>query len=463
VFWLVILLVWMNGQPAPAVPAGETPAADIPGAVDRPSSASEPAPFYEPVPPGELVEIEVACFQGGYGLDFFETAAREYEAMHPGVTINVWGSPRVWEQLLPRIAAGTPPDLCWPGWGLNVWPLIFEGQLLPLDDYLEQPAYGVDKTWKDTFVPSLLNKGKHGGHYCLFPSNVDSFGIWYNRKMFQEHGWTPPRTVEEYLTLTDIILAEDIAPLTFTGRYPSYPLLGLYLPLVISAEGLDSFNDAQNLVPGAWKRPGFLRAARTILEMKRRGSFQGGCIGMNHTESQMEFLVGRVAMIPCGTWLHSEMRNLLPPDFEMVFMRPPIYADGAGEPTAIRAGLNGKGWFIPAKAKRPDVAADYFRYLSSPEKQKEFLEDKGALVPVVDLGEVNVPPYLQQPLDIVTGAKVTWYEDYGEWYPTLNTEVQQAFRDLYNEILTPEEFVERCEAAAEAVRTNPNVRKFHVQ
>ena len=54
---------------------------------------------------GSPGEVEVASFQGGYGIDFFERAAREYEAKHPGVKIRVWGNPRVWEQLRPRFVA----------------------------------------------------------------------------------------------------------------------------------------------------------------------------------------------------------------------------------------------------------------------------------------------------------------------------------------------------------------------
>ena len=408
----------------------------------------------------EPVEIEVACFKGGYGIDFFEQCAREYEAANPGVRIKLWGNPRVWEQLLPRMATDSPPDLCWPGWGLSVWPMIFEGQLRPLDEYLKQPAFGDTRVWADTFAPGLLDKGKLNGHYYLFPSNIDSFGLWYNKKMFREHGWTPPATYEELLALCAMIKKQGIAPITFTGRYLAYPMVGMYYPLVVSAEGVPGFNDAQNLVPGAWKRPGFLRAARAIMELKRLGYFQGGCIGMNHTESQMEFLVGRAAMIPCGTWLHSEMVNLLPPDFEMGFMRSPRFKDGVGDPTAMRVALNGVGWFIPAKSKHPEIAADFFRFLSSPQKQKIFVEQKGALSPVMGLGELELPPHLEGPLRAIESAKTTWSEDFGQWYPTFVVVIEQAYRDMYNEVITPEQFVEALEAGATKIRDDPNIHKI---
>lgn len=84
-------------------------------------------------------EVEVAVFQGGYGIDFFEQAARDYEAAHPGAKVKVWGNPRVWEQLRPRFVAGSPPDVTWPGWGMDYWAMVYDGQLLALDEALSQP------------------------------------------------------------------------------------------------------------------------------------------------------------------------------------------------------------------------------------------------------------------------------------------------------------------------------------
>lgn len=409
-----------------------------------------------------VTEIEVACFQGGYGIDFFEQCAREYEQAHPDIKINLWGNPRVWEQILPRIAAGNPPDLCWPGWGMNTWSMIFDNQFLPLEKYLDQPAYGVDKTLRETLVPSLLAKSKYEGQHYLFPYNFDAFGIWYNKNLFKQHGWQVPTTFTELTALCEQIKEHHIAPMTFTGRYPGYALRGFYFPWVISLGGLEVLNRAQNLEPGAWTHPAFVQAAEHVLEFKREGYFQAGCIGMNHTESQMEFLVGRAAMIPCGTWLHSEMSNLLPDDFVMEFMLCPVFEDGKGEPTLVCAGLDGKGWFIGAKSKHPDLAADFFRYLASPQNARRFVEDKGTLMSVLQLGEVNAPPHLLKPLGYVQEAKGTWTLDYEEWYPEFGTEVQNLFRDLYNGLLSPEQFVQGIEKQAEKLRSDPHVQRFTV-
>ncbi len=40
-------------------------------------------------------EIEVAIFEGGYGLKFFEETARQFERVNPGVRVNLYGDPRI--------------------------------------------------------------------------------------------------------------------------------------------------------------------------------------------------------------------------------------------------------------------------------------------------------------------------------------------------------------------------------
>ena len=305
-------------------------------------------------------EVEVLVFQGGYGIDFFEKAAREFEAIRPGVKYTIKGDPRAWDILIPRFAAGTPPDLTWPGWGMNLAPVIKEGQIRPWDTYINQPAYGVpDKKWGDTFQPDILKKGVFDGHTLVLPFNIDVYGWWYDKKLFDEKGWTPPATYEEFLVLAEKIKAENIAPLTMQGRYPQYLENGIFYPWVVSAGGIEALNAILQKKPDAWKHPGVLRAARAVMETKKLHNFQGGCIGMNHTESQMELLVHRAAFIPCGSWIQAEMKDLLPKGFELTFTKTPIFKDGPGDPTALYVGADGKGFLMPSKGKNPDDAAEY--------------------------------------------------------------------------------------------------------
>jgi N-acetylglucosamine transport system substrate-binding protein len=406
--------------------------------------------------------LDVACFRGGYGIDFYQKCAVEFEKLHPGVRINVEGSPRIWDQLTPRFAAGTPPDLCFPGWGMNVFSLISEGQLLPLDKWLDEQAYNTTSsaTWRSTFIPSLLAKGSYQGKCYTIPFNFDIQGWFYNKKMFREHGWSVPQNYDELLTLCAKIKKSHIAPITFTGRYPQYMLDGFFFPWAYREGGQEIFNQVDRLAPGAWSNPAFLKSAESVLELKHRGFFQSGCIGMTHMESQMEFLVGRAAMIPNGTWLYSEMRMVMPPDFEMDFMLCPVYNEGKGGPTAIKASYDGKGWCIPSKAKNPELAAQFLKFMTSADHAREFMKEKLTLMAVKDLGEGDIPPHLRAAMRIITNSKAEWDVNYAEWYPELGAAVQNGLRNLYNEVLTPKEFLAQLDQATQRVRNDPNRKNF---
>ena len=410
----------------------------------------------------EQIEIEVASFQGGFGIDFFERSAREYERLHPDVKIRLWGHPHAWEQLMPRFASGKPPDLFWPGAEMNLWEMIKGGQLLAWDSYLQQPAIGPDKKWIDTFNPSLLALQKFRGHYYMLPYQVTAFGWYYNRKLFRENGWTPPQTYDELLALWEKIKAKHIAPVTFTGRYPQYPFLGMFIPWMVSAGGLGPYKAAENLEPGAWENAAMLRASETIMDMKRRGNFQNGCIGMNHTESQMEFLMGRAAMVLCGTWFHSEMKNVMPTDFQAEFMMCPRFSNQPFEGNYIMASVDGL-WMLPSRGNHPDVAADFFRFMSSQDKSREFMEQKGTLMAVYPREPVNPPENLKEPLRLYLAAKGTIWSQTDNWYPAMGEATVDLFRDLYNEQLTPAQFIRGMEREAEKVRRDPDIDRFHLE
>ncbi len=411
--------------------------------------------------PAREGELDVALFRGGYGIDFFENAAREYEAAHPGTRIKVWGNPRVWEQLRPLFVAGTPPDLTWPGWGMDYWPLVYEKKVVALDDLLDGAPYNGSGKWRDTFEPSLLALGQYEGKQWMLPYFFSLNGWWYDKVLFAHHGWQPPRTWSELLALCAKIKAAGIAPITYQGKYPYYALGGFLIPWAISHGGMQVFDDCQNLVPGAWKSPSMLEAARRVKQLMDLGYFQKGANGMSHTEAQMEFVTGRAAMVPCGTWLHSEMREQLPKDkFQMEFFLPPVLDGGKGDPTALAIGI--EPWVIPTEGKNRELAVSFYKYLTTPKKARQFVEEKGTLMAVRGSDEARKPPYLEAPAAAFRAARVTYSTEYIQWYPSLGKAAQDAMSALMTGEATPEQFVQRLEDAAEKVRKDPNIPKHQV-
>jgi len=410
----------------------------------------------QPEEAGTEITVEVAVFEGGYGIEWHKDVAHRYEQQHRGLRINVWGDPRVDEKLKPRILRRQPPDLA--SCNLPVWRLIVAGKLYPLDEALDSPAYGQNMTWRQSLVPGVLNDFVYGGKTYAVPTNLGAWVCWYDARQFRQHGWKPPRTWNEFTALCDRMKAAGVAPLAFQGKYPTYAwatLLSLYQRLV----PLERWYAMQDLQAGAFTDPEFLLAARLLQEMATR-YYQPGALAMTHTESQMEWAGGRAAMVFCGLWLKNEMASAIPPGFEMACFPVPMVEGGKGDPRAVYGG-GVENFFVFADARHPKEAADFLKFMLSIESAHDYVQRLDTLSPVKDCVKgIRISPELQSAVDVLDRSSRIFSDRLGDLYLEFNrTALQQALADLMSGKITPQEFGARLEAAVEGVRRNTHIYK----
>jgi N-acetylglucosamine transport system substrate-binding protein len=197
-----------------------------------------------------------------------------------------------------------------------------------------------------------------------------------------------------------------------------------------------------------------------IDELNKKGYFQKGAMGMDHTGSQMEFVLGRAAMIPCGTWLGSEMKKQMPKDFHMDYINPPILKGGKGDANVVSTGI--ETWIIPKEAKHPDEAADFFKFMTSLEMAKKFVAQKNTLMSIRGSDQIDLPRDLISPAKCMRNACATWALEYADWYRPLKQNVEDAVAALLNGEVTPKECVDRIEAEAAKIRADRNIPKHKV-
>ncbi len=409
---------------------------------------------------GAKVELSVAAFKGGYGIDVYQQFAKEFEAKHPGTTVTVEGDPRIWEKLRPKFVAGSPPDLVFPGWDMDHWHLAEEDQIVDLSEAMKSPAAEGTGTWGDTFEPSMLKLGQLEGKQYALPYYYNVLGWWFDPGVFKKNGWTVPTTFDELLALCPKIKAAGLAPITYQGKYPYYMMQGMLLPWAYSIGGASAITDAENLVPGAWKSPAMLKAAQMIKELQTKGFFQEGATGMNHTESQSQFVTGKAAMLPCGTWLSNEMKANMPSTAKMEFMLVPAVAGGKGDPTNVQISI--EPWMVPSKGKHQKEAIDLFKYMTSLSKAKEFLEKTGGLMAIKGSDKCNMPEVSKKPAEKFAATKSVWALQFRYWYKAFDKTIQDSLTSLLNGELTPEAFCDRIEAAAEKTRNDKELQKHKV-
>jgi len=412
---------------------------------------------FQPTAVGKGIKLEVAVFEGGYGIQWHKAVARRYEALHPGVEVNLWGDPRVDEKIKPRILRRNPPDMA--SCGLPAWKLLVAGKLYPLDAALASPAYDAPgRAWQETLAPGVLEDFRYRGSVYAAPSNLGAWVCWYSRRQFREHGWDVPTTWSGFLALCEKIRAAGVAPLAFQGKYPTYAwstLLSLYQRLV----PFDQWYAIQDLKPGAFLDPEFIHASALMQEVAVK-HFEAGALAMTHTESQMEFVNGRAAMCFCGLWLKNEMKLALPPGFEMACFAVPVVEGGKGDPRAIYGG-GAETCFVFSDSRHPAEAADFMKFMLSRGSAQDYVKRLDTLSPVRDCAEgVVISPELQSAVDAMKGSTRIFSDRLGILYLEFNSNaLQQGLADLVSGHITPEAFARKLEDGVEAVRRNPDIYK----
>lgn len=453
----ISLLIPLLACAAPATPTAVAPTAGAAEATPAPTVLTEAT---EVPTAASQVELEVAIESAGYGIELYEEIVRDFEAAHPGVTVKLLGVPEVWTQLQPRFVAGDTPDLVAAISKIDHGALIAEGQIMPLNNVLESPAYDQpDKKFIDTVLPGMLTGGKRDGHYYLFPWNAITYGVFYNEQLFEDNGWEVPQTWTELYALCEQIKAMGVTPIAFPGVWPEYFTMTAWWDLIERIGGRQAQLDMENLDPGAWNSEAVVRANELLQELAKRGYFQEGWQGQDHTVAQTLFVTGKAALNFNGTWLEAEMRDTTPEDFRMGFFPTPGVEGGLGNASNLRVGSD--WWFIPAKAKQPELAGEFLKFVFSLENARKFVEATHSLSPIVGSTEgVEITEPLRQTMRAMEQAELLrpwyWQVNYGSMYDLLASEVMG---QLLRQEITPQEMADRLEAQAETLRNDSSIVK----
>jgi len=397
-------------------------------------------------PASAQVRIEMPVFEGGAGLDFFFECARTYEKETPGMIVDLYGDPRIADKARVRILEGSYPEVT--NAGLNYWALIRNGDILPVDEYLDQPSWEGDTTWRDSFLPGSLDRYTYQGKTYGIPLMYSVYAVWYNKTLFEQHGWQPATTWDEFFALCDQIKAAGIWPLAFQGRYPAYAQSlidhGFY-----HLAGPERFYAQQQLVPGSFDNPEFIQAL-TLAQRTALNYFQPGSMGMSHTEAQLEFFLGHTAMIFCGSWLKSEMLGKIPEGFRLGSFNLPIAHAGKTDPSAIYAGAG--YYFVMKHSRHPEAGVEFLRFMTSRRMAGRFCRMRDIAVAVAGVAEENLSEDLQDLAALVKNARTSYGMAPGEDFPEMGQYWSDARFQIVTGQATPEQVAASLEAGAEQVR-----------
>lgn len=403
-------------------------------------------------PAGRVVEIEIPLQPAAYGGDFFNETARLFEKLRPGVRVRISGDIRNDDKVQIRAMGGDFPDAT--DARLLYDTLIPAGKVRDLAPYLDGPNWEGDARWSDTFLPGVLERWRRGDGVYAIPYTHAIWVVFYNEGLFAEHGWTPPATWEDFFTLCEKIRAAGVAPLALPGVYMRYGDTFLQAAQ-FSLAGAKGYRGYQQLAPGAFTDPRFVRAAG-VLQRISTTTLLKGWEGMTHTAAQQAFLDGKTAMVISATWMVSEMRGKFPDGFRLGAFNLPSFPEGEGPAGAVQARSAYFFMFATGDAEKEKATLDFFRFMTSRERVRAFAKEFDAPVALRAVRPQDyASPALRQIAEFVERAPAV-YDAAPPATAAFSAFLAQGMNDARFQLMTgritPEEFGARLESTAKAER-----------
>lgn len=404
--------------------------------------------------------LDVVIFKGGYGDDYAKFHEELYKKKFSGAQIKHAGITDIRQQLQPRFNSGNPPDVV-DNAGAEALPLATladTGQLTDLTRLVDAESIDGGKV-RDTLNPVALEAGDYGGKFLVLNYALEVYGLWYDKTLFDEKGWQPAETWEDFLALCEEIKGDGIAPMAHQGKYPYY-IQQVLMDMAVKHGGKEVVTAIDSLEPNAWKHESVKLAAEALAEIKAKGYMLEGTEGLDHIQSQTRWNEGKAAFIPSGSWLENEQKKVAPEGFATTVAPTPLL-DGATLPFQSTRVSAAEAFIVPAKAKNVPGGLEYLRIMLSKEGASKFTELTAAPTVVNGAGEgLELTPAAASASELVkAGGDSNWNYYFFVWYAPMGPKIETAVGELAAGRITADQFTAAAQKAADETAKDPQTKK----
>jgi N-acetylglucosamine transport system substrate-binding protein len=335
----------------------------------------------------DKASVEAVIFNGGYGYDYVTFAADQVKKQFSGVTIKVSPTTKIATELQPRFVGGNPPDLIDNSGADAIGFNTIAAQLETLDDVFDANNYEGTKIL-DSLYPGAKDPGTFDNKFVALNYVMTVYAVWYSQSLFDQNGWTPPKTWDEAYALGLKAKAKGKYLWVWGKEAATY-----YQTMLIDSaikEGGDEVRLAlENLKPKCWSLPAVQGVVTALEKMVKAKMFVPGGAGTQFTAAQAKWSQDQQALLyPSGGWIENEMKDATKADFKMTGFPTPTVTSGSKMPyEAIRAGA-GEPFVVPSQGKNPAGGKEILRAMLSKDAATNF--SKTRLAPTIVKG--IVPP-----------------------------------------------------------------------
>lgn len=358
------------------------------GNATTPAATSEPTKEDATATPAQDVTIKVAAIETAYGADMWTKVCEAFTAK-TGIKVELTTDKSLEDVIGAQMKAGDYPDVVHLATGRPAAlteTLIKENGLEDITDVLSMTVPGEDKKVSDKiaggFTESSLTNPYNDGKTYMAPMFYSPCGLFYNKGLFAEKGWTIPTTWDEMWALGEKAKAEGISLFAYptAGYFDAF-----FYALLYEVGGADFFQKATTYTEGIWDTP---EAAKAFDIVNKLASYTDKSVPSNanndnYLKNQQLVLDNKALFMPNGTWVVGEMKDAPRADgFEWGFTALPAIDKGGNEYSYT--------WFeqmwVPAAAKNKDAAKQFIAYMYSDEAAQIFAKS-GAIQPIVGFAD----------------------------------------------------------------------------
>ncbi|MCF6410324.1 ABC transporter substrate-binding protein [Pseudalkalibacillus salsuginis] len=306
------------------------------------------------------------------------------------------------------------------------------GYLEPLDD-----LDGIDVFTEETRSAATSEDGKVYG----VPLSLNSAQMFYNKKMFKDHGLEEPETWDEFIELNEKLKEEGVTPIAL-GTKEGW-LLSLAHSIFGPAHyGANEFVDQITSGDKTFKDAEFVSSLQAMDELKQY--FPKNYEGLGMEDIRTLFFTGEAAMFPLGSWEIEVLREMNP-DLEIGFFPMP---SAEGKDPTMTTWVDGS-YGINANSKNKEDAKKFLEFMTT-EKFAKLFSDELARIPAVP--GVTTDDELVTAIAEATNEYSTSYMmlvHFNKGNPTTKATLETELQGMYLGKQTPEEVAEKLQGNAE--------------
>jgi len=333
-------------------------------------------------------------------VGIFDALEEKFNATHDNIELKIDSPNDAMTILKTKLIREDYPDIVGIGGDVNFSNFLDADLFMDISDYagladIKETYLEINKNLE--FVPKE-------GVYAV-PYMANAAGILYNKDMFDEHGWTIPKTWDEFIALCDTIQAAGIQPL-YLGYKDTWTCLAPWNAIAVDLAPADicSQVNAGNAT--------FAEAYREVAEKTKAllDYAQPTPVAYSYNDACTAFARGEAAMYTIGSYAVPQIKSVNPDMNIDSFVFP---ASNVAEENLLNSG-NDLEFMVMKDCEHKEAVYEVLDFLYEDENIQMYLDDQGA-VPCKK-GDFDLPEILDGMREYIIEGKSADYQDH--YYPS---------------------------------------------